>query len=91
MRLAVEWHGATRPIDERVRVETTIRDSILEFFGGSVEQAKRAKDTYTKQPRRPFLDWSRAVYHGHRAAKGYITPTEYSRLSFTATFEEGLK
>lgn len=91
MRLMIEWVNATRPPDERIRVETTICNSILDFYEGGVERAKKSHDCYQRSPRSPFQDWARAVYYGYRAAKCIVTPTEYGRLSFKATFEEGQK
>ncbi len=87
MILSIEWNNATRPKDEKVRVETTIKNDILDFFGG-VENAKKAYDFYKRSPRTPFQDWARAVYHGYRSVKNIVTPTEYRRLSFTASFDE---
>jgi len=87
MRLKVEWIGATRPLDEKRRVEATVRDTILVFFNG-VENAKSAHDHTRNGIRSPYDDWARAVYQGYRAIKGYVTPCEYSRANFKITFEE---
>lgn len=90
MKLAVCWTNATRPEDEKRHIEATVRDSILVFFNG-VENAKSAHDHIRNGVRSPYDDWSRAVYHGYRSIKGYVTPCEYSRATFKITFEEGLK
>lgn len=90
MRLIVEWVNATRPPDERVRVEATICNSILDFYEGGVERAKKSHDNFQRGKRGPFQDWARAVYYGHRSTKCIITPTEYGRLAFKATFDEGV-
>lgn len=87
MRLCVEWVGATRPPDEKKRVELTIRDDILEFFNG-VENAEKAYLRHCASPRSVYNDWARAVHHGYRAVKGIVTPTEYARLGFKVAFEE---
>lgn len=91
MRLTVQWMNATRPPDERIMVETTICNSILDFYEGGVERAKKSYDNFQKSPRSPFQDLARAVHCGYMSAKGMVTPTEYGRLAFKATFEEGLK
>ncbi len=88
MILRVHWINATRPHDEKVRVETVICNGILDFYGGGVELAKQSSESYQRNPRSPFHDWARAVHNGYRSAKGYITPTEYARLAFTTTFIE---
>lgn len=91
MRLSVEWLKATRPLDERVRVELAIRNGILDYFHGGVENAKKAHDFYNSNPRAPFLDWPQAVYKGYRAAHGIVSPCEYARLRFKVAFKEGIE
>lgn len=87
MILSVEWVNATRPPEEKKRVELTIRDDILEFFDG-VENAEKAYRRHCVRTRSPHDDWARAVYHGYRSVKGYVTACEYARLGFKVTFDE---
>lgn len=88
MRLVVEWVNATRPPDEKIRVEAVVCNSMLDFFEGGVEKAKRAYDNYQRSPRTCMSDWARAVYVGYRSTKPYVTPTEYARLAFKTKFVE---
>lgn len=87
----VEWVKASKPHDEKVRVEATIRDAILEFFSDGVECAKKAYDHSRNGNIDPFSDWNRAVNIGHRAVKSFVSPTEYKSMAFKVTFEEGLR
>lgn len=88
MRLVVEWVNATRPPDEKIRVETVVCHGILDFYGGGVERAKQSYDHYKRNPRSPCHDWARAVYSGYRASKRYVTASEYARFAFKTAFIE---
>lgn len=89
MRLTAEWIGATRPKDEVVRIESIVVREFLEFFNG-VENAKKAYNIHCARPKSAMSDWSRAVYCGHRAVKGFVSPTEYARFKYKIYFEDGV-
>ena len=69
MRLSVEWVNATRPEEEKKRIELTIRDSILEFFDG-VENAEKAYLRHCSGAKGVHNDWARAVHNGYKSVRG---------------------
>lgn len=90
MKLCAHWIHASRPHDEKTRIELIGRNSILDFFDG-VENAKKAYDKYQSNPHRPFQDWSRAYHYAFRQAASNFTAWERSNTQIKFSFDEGLK
>lgn len=87
MRLRIEWVKATRGSTERVRLETTARDAILEAFNG-VENAFRAHERYKSGDyRNPMSDWGRILRASIAAASHPLPPSERQRVQVIAHFE----
>lgn len=86
MRLEVHWINATRPPEEKIRVEALYAGAVLEFYKGSVENAKHSYETYKKHPRHPFHDWPRSHYFAFQAAARGLSPWEKTHAKITTEF-----
>ncbi len=85
MKLVSVWIKATRPHEERLRVESIYKNEILDSFEG-VENAKRAFDLYKSNPHKLFQDWPYAHYNAFRKVSREFSAWERVNTSFKNTF-----
>jgi hypothetical protein len=85
MRLHVHYLNPSRPPEVRKCIEATIEHTLLDMFG-SPENAKRAKDAFSRV-RSPAMDWSRLFNQAVRTAGTRLTPTEVMAMKVTVRFD----
>lgn len=84
--IQVNWQNCSRTPAERIKVEKTYRDRLLELCN-SVEFAKSLHDLHNAQHRPPTSMWARYNAVAAIEATTRLTPSERRDARFTVRFE----
>lgn len=87
MKLEIQWVNATRPPEERRKVELIYRNFILGYFNG-VENAQRAYENAKRCGNNPFDEWQYSHCRAFALVASDFTPWKRQHAKIKTTFKE---
>ena len=84
VNLVVTWQNATRPAEDKARIESAYRQRLIELFG-SIAAAAEAKGHWERNERPPIHHWQN--YNRIAIQEANLTPSERRIAHFIVRFE----